>query len=144
VAGTGVTRFFAVTVGPDGTVWAGGEGSHAGTLVQLAGDGQILRQLEPALTSLPAGAQGRIEDLAVDAYGRLHGLFLARINEDVVGGGDVVLDPQHPTSACQTVNVFAAPYPLVTRPGRRVSARGWWRRPTGRCGSRAPMAGWRG
>jgi len=117
VAGTKDTRFFAVAVAPDGTVWAGGEAQTPrtiGTLIQVAGDGHtLLRTEQPILEALPPEARGRIEALTIDQFGRVHALFIAGIGDPetmtatgVVGSGDVVLEPTHPDLFCQTVNVF--------------------------------------
>ena len=69
LAGTGTSRFFAVTVAPDGTVWAGGDG------------GARLYHVPPGATTATLTGQlhknplGRVEDLTFDALGRLHALF---------------------------------------------------------------------
>jgi hypothetical protein len=68
LAGTGTTRFLAVTVAPDGTVWAGGEG---GRLYRVAPD-----TLSAALVGTLPEVE-RVEDVLVDAQGRVQ----------VVGGG---------------------------------------------------------
>ena len=65
VVGTGTTRFLAVTVAPDGTVWAGGDGG--GRLYQVAPGSATAQFRGPLL----ADATGRVEDLVVDARGAL-------------------------------------------------------------------------
>ena len=56
VVGTGTTRFFAVTVAPDGTVWAGGDGG--GRLYQVA-PGSTTAQFRRAAPGRPHGPGGR-------------------------------------------------------------------------------------
>jgi hypothetical protein len=137
VAGTQDTRWFAVAVAPDGTVWAGGETQTPGaigTLIQVAGDGHaLLRTVQPVLEALPPEASGRIEALTLDDLGRVHALFLASMRDretvattGVVGNGDVVLDPMHPDLFCQTVNIFDAAYPFIlgTAPSRGPESNG--------------------
>ena len=118
IADTGTRRFFAVSTGRDGTAWFGGEADRsrvAGILVQVSSDGQlILRQEQPFLSQLPAEAVSRVEDLAIDDFGRVHALFVAHVGAQgtvvdpgVVANGVVVQDLQHPDQLCQTMNVFA-------------------------------------
>ena len=113
---TGTTDFFAVALGPDGTVWFGGEAcpegetcpQKVGTIVQVATTGDV-RTVQPSNDNLPAEARARIEDIVVDGLGRVHFLFIAvRPGGDnrVVANGDIVLDPRYPQVFCQTVNVF--------------------------------------
>jgi parallel beta-helix repeat protein len=104
VTGTGTTRFLAVTVAPDGTVWAGGDGG--GRLFQVP-PGTTTAQ---AVGSLLADPTGRVEDLVVDQRGRLHAVVFAPQTS-----GDIVLD--HGVS-CQTVNVVDPTYPLRDSQGR--------------------------
>ena len=52
LAGTGVTRFFALTVAPDGTVWAGGDSRSA---LYRVTPGATTATLEGALLDNPAG-----------------------------------------------------------------------------------------
>lgn len=113
IAATGNTRLFAVTVAPDGTVWAGGDA------------GATLYRVPPGATTathvgrLLPHAAGRVEDLVVDQLGRLHILVLALDESGVVGHGDVVHDPAHPDLFCQTANIFDAAYPFREPHGQR-------------------------
>ena len=123
VAGTEATRVFAVTVAPDGTVWAGGD------------KGATLYQVPPGLSSatqigrLLSNSDGRVEALVVDHLGRLHVLVLNLVNNEVVGHGDIVHDPAYPDLFCQTVNIFDAAYPFqvdgLPSASTRVLAAGW-------------------
>jgi streptogramin lyase len=98
VVGTGTTRFLAVTVAPDGTVWAGGDGG--GRLYQVPPGSPTAQAIGPLL----ADPTGRVEDLAVDARGRLQAVvFAPQTSGDLVLEGGVV---------CQTVNVLDPAYPL--------------------------------
>ena len=56
VTGTGTTRLLAVTVAPDGTVWAGGDGG--GRLYQVA-PGSTAAQFRRAAPGRPHGPSGR-------------------------------------------------------------------------------------
>jgi hypothetical protein len=103
-SGTGTTRFFAVTVAPDGTVWAGGD--TGGRLYQVAPESSAA-QLVGALLADPTG---RVEDLAVDQRGRLHAMVFAPQTS-----GDIVLEQG---VFCQTVNVLDPAYPLRDPAGR--------------------------
>ena len=106
VVGTGTTRVFAVTVAPDGTVWAGGDG------------GAILYKVPPGATRatqvgyLLVPPDGRVEAVAVDQLGRLHALVLDLAQNEVVGHGDIVFDPAFPDVFCRTVNIFDTAYPF--------------------------------
>jgi hypothetical protein len=62
MAGTGTTRFLAVTVAPDGTVWAGGEG---GRLYRVAPD-TLTAEFVGTLPEVE-----RVEDVLIDTHGRL-------------------------------------------------------------------------
>jgi hypothetical protein len=104
VTGTGTTRFLAVTVAPDGTVWAGGDGG--GRLYQVA-PGSATAQFRGPLLADPAG---RVEDLVVDTRGRLHAVVFAPQTSGVI-----VLDQG---AACQTVNILDPAYPLRAVQGR--------------------------
>src|SRR5262249_30250931 len=53
-----------------------------------------------------------IEAVAVDQLGRLHILFIDRVNNTVIGHGDIVHDPAHPGLFCQTVNLADPAYPF--------------------------------
>ena len=98
VVGTGTTRFLAVTVAPDGTVWAGGD--SGGRLFQVAPGSTTAQFVGPLL----ADPTGRVEDLVVDQRGRLHAVVFAPQSS-----GDIVLERG---VACQTVNVLDPAYPL--------------------------------
>ena len=100
---TGTTRFFAVTVADDGTVWAGGD-TGARLYRVTAGDSTVT--LHGQLLAAP---EGRIEDLTVDELGRLHAVVFSP-----QASGVVVLDQG---AGCQTVNVLDAAYPLRTPAG---------------------------
>jgi nitrous oxidase accessory protein NosD/streptogramin lyase len=104
VVGTGTTRFLAVTVAPDGTVWAGGD--SGGRLYQVAPGSPTAQFVGPLL----ADPTGRVEDLVVDQRGRLHAVVFApqRSGVIVLEGG----------VACQTVNVLDPAYPLRNPQGR--------------------------
>ena len=104
VPGTGTTRFLAVTVAPDGTVWAGGD--SGGRLYQVAPGSATAQFRGPLL----ADATGRVEDLVVDARGRLHAVVFAPQTS-----GAIVLEQG---VACQTVNVLEPAYPLRDPQGR--------------------------
>ena len=104
VVGTGTTRFLAVTVAPDGTVWAGGDGG--GRLYQVAPGSATAQFRGPLL----ADATGRVEDLVVDTRGRLHAVVFAPQTS-----GDIVLEQG---VACQTVNILDPAYPLRDTQGR--------------------------
>ena len=104
VTGTGTTRFLAVTVAPDGTVWAGGDGG--GRLYQVAPGSATAQFVGPLL----ADPTGRVEDLVVDQRGRLHAVVFAPQTS-----GAIVLDQG---VACQTVNVLDPAYPLRDIQGR--------------------------
>jgi hypothetical protein len=65
LAGTGMTRFLAVTVAPDGTVWAGGDAG--GRLYRVASD-SLHAEFVGTLLDDPAG---RVEGVLIDAQGRL-------------------------------------------------------------------------
>ena len=71
VVGTGTTRLLAVTVAPNGTVWAGGDGG--GRLFQVA-PGSSAAQFRGPLLADPTG---RVEDSVVDQRGRLHAVVFA-------------------------------------------------------------------
>jgi hypothetical protein len=98
ITGTGTTRFFAVTVAPDGTVWAGGD--SGGRLFQVAPGTSVAQFVGPLL----ADPTGRVEDLVIDQRGRLHAVVFAPQSS-----GDIVLERG---VSCQTVNVVAPAYPL--------------------------------
>ena len=104
VVGTGTTRFLAVTVAPDGTVWAGGDGG--GRLYQVAPGSATAQFVGPLL----ADPTGRVEDLVVDQRGRLHAVVFAPQSS-----GAIVLEQG---VACQTVNVLDPAYPLRDPQGR--------------------------
>ena len=104
VVGTGTTRFLAVTVAPDGTVWAGGDGG--GRLFQVAPGNATAQFVGPLL----ADPTGRVEDLGVDERGRLHAVVFAPQSS-----GAIVLEQG---VACQTVNVLDPAYPLRDPQGR--------------------------
>jgi streptogramin lyase len=104
VVGTGTTRFLAVTVAPDGTVWAGGDGG--GRLFQVAPGSTTAQFVGPLL----ADPTGRVEDLGVDERGRLHAVVFAPQSS-----GAIVLEQG---VACQTVNVLDPAYPLRDPQGR--------------------------
>jgi hypothetical protein len=112
VAGTETTRVFAVTVAPDGTVWAGGDA------------GATLYQVPPGMPSatqvgrLLAHPAGRVEAVVVDQLRRLHVLVLNLADNEVVGHGDIVYDPAYPDLFCQTVNIFDTAYPLLDPQGQ--------------------------
>ena len=125
VVGTGTTRFLAVTVAPDGTVWAGGDGG--GRLFQVAPGSTTAQFVGPLL----ADPTGRVEDLVVDQRGRLHAVVFAPQSS-----GAIVLER---ASRVRPSMSWIRPIPCVTRRERPAPARGWWRRPTGRCGCWAPM-----
>jgi ligand-binding sensor domain-containing protein len=96
--GTGGTRLLAVTLGPDGTVWSGGD--RGASLYQVM-PGSAQAQLVRPLLSDPAG---RIEDLVVDALGRLHAVVFSSQRSGVI--------VRHQDAFCQSVNVLDADYPL--------------------------------
>lgn len=102
VAGTDNTRFYAVTVAADGTVWAGGDNGAA--LYQVP-PGAALARREHAFHP-----DGRIEDLALDDLGRLHAVVLAPRESMVMVVDQGVL--------CKTVDVAAPAYPLRTPNGQ--------------------------
>jgi hypothetical protein len=95
VAGTTTTRLLAVTVAPDGTVWAGGD--HGGRLFQVA-PGATAAQL---VGRLLADATGRIEDLALDGLGRLQAVVFAAQHSGVL--------VRTPSGFCQTVSNSRSP-----------------------------------
>lgn len=147
---------FAVVEEPDGAaVWFGGDSvagdaqsSVAGTLFRVTLDGNV--RVSVALTieeeepSFPDGAVAHIEDLAFDDQGRLHAVFLQ--SPDVTQPDAIVRSGIHTVLhaeqieapgtevICQTVNSFAANYPLtvprlqsrrqVASPGARVVGAG--------------------
>jgi hypothetical protein len=98
VAGTGTTRIFVVTVAPDGTVWAGGD--SGGRLYQVAPGSSAAQFIGPLL----ADPMGRVEDLEIDARGRVQAVVFAPQTSGVIAVEQGVF--------CQTVNVFDAAYPL--------------------------------
>jgi hypothetical protein len=104
VAGTETTRLLAVTVAPDGTVWAGGD--QGGRLFQVP-PGATAAQLVGRLLADPTG---RVEDLTLDVLGRLQAVVFAPQSSGVI--------IQTPAGFCQTVNVFAPAYPLRTASGQ--------------------------
>jgi hypothetical protein len=99
LAGTGTTRFLAVTVAPDGTVWAGGDGG--GRLYQVA-PASTTAEFVGALLDDPAG---RVEEVLIDAQGRLHVV--------VVGPQRAGVIVREADGFCQTVNVLDPAYPLL-------------------------------
>jgi hypothetical protein len=98
IAGTEATRFFAVAVAPDGTVWGGGDGG--GRLYQIP-LGSNTATLVGQLVRDPAG---RVDDLVVDRLGRLHAVVFAPQESGVIMADQ--------GSFCQTVNVFDPAYPF--------------------------------
>jgi hypothetical protein len=112
VAGTESTRVFAVTVAPDGTVWAGGDAGA--TLFQVPSGVSSATQVGRLL----ANSDGRVEAVVVDQLGRLHVLVLDLATNEVVGHGDIVRDPAYPALFCQTVNIFDATYPFRDSQGQ--------------------------
>jgi len=104
ITGTGTTRLLAVTVTPDGTVWAGGD--QGGRLYQVAPGSATAQFVGPLL----ADPTGRVEALGVDQRGRLHAIVFAPQTS-----GDFVLERG---VACQTVNVLDPAYPLRDPQGR--------------------------
>lgn len=123
------TAFFAVAVN-GGTIWAGGEATqpgNIGTVVSIKpGRENPLPELHHF--SLPRQRQetrGEIVDIAMDAQARQHFLFLVRNAQGIVGGGDMVRDPEFPERTCQTVNVardddYPLHVPHPTNPSRRL------------------------
>lgn len=103
--------FFAVTVGPDGTVWAGGRDSGASR-------GGPLYKVPPGTTTvqlvdrLLADPTSRLTDLTFDSLGRLHATGLVSGGTTFASNMDVVLDRG---VLCGTANVFDAlqSYPLL-------------------------------
>ena len=122
VAGTETTRVFAVTVAPDGTVWAGGD---AGATLYQVPPGTTRATQVPQVPRLPEDPDSRllehpasrVEAMAVDHVGRLHALILDLVNNGVAGHAVFVHDP-----ACshvyQTVNIIDAAYPFQGPDGR--------------------------
>jgi hypothetical protein len=104
VAETGTTRFFAVTVAADGTVWAGG---GAGARLYRVAAGESSATLHGHLLATP---EGRVADLTLDELGRLHAVVFSS-----QASGVVVLDQG---VGCQTVNVLDPTYPLRLADGR--------------------------
>ncbi len=98
VSGTGTTRFFAVTVTANGTVWAGGDGGA--TLYQVAPGSSSAQQVG----SLLEDPTGRVQDLGIDSLGRLHAVVFSSQNS-----GSVVFDQG---VFCQTVNASDPTYPF--------------------------------
>ena len=138
VAGTESTRVFAVTVAPDGTVWAGGDG------------GATLYQVPPGATRatqvgrLSVHPEGRVEAVAVDQLGRLHALILDLANNKVVGHGDIVHDPASRTSSVRRSISLTPRIPSGSRKVSPVPVHVSWPRAGGMSGCLAPMAAWRG
>ena len=131
VVGTGTTRFLAVTVAPDGTVWAGGDGG--GRLYQVRPGDAPRRSSGGRAPGRPRGAGGRPGRGPARPPARRWSLRRRR------SGGD---RRWRTACSCQTVNVLDPTYPLrdLARDGR-APVRGWCRRRTGPSGWRAPMAG---
>jgi parallel beta-helix repeat protein len=100
----GPTRFFAVTVANDGTVWAGGD---MGARLYRVAPGASSVTLHGPLLAAP---EGRVEDLTLDERGRLHAVVFSP-----QASGVIVLDHE---VGCQTVNVLDTTYPLRTAAGR--------------------------
>ena len=98
VGGTGTTRFFAVSVTANGTVWGGGDGGA--TLYQVAPGASSARQVGALLEN----PDGRVQDLAIDSLGRLHAVVFSEQNS-----GDIVFDQG---VFCQTVNASGPDYPF--------------------------------
>lgn len=104
IGGTGTTRFFAVAVSPDGTVWAGGD---AGARLYQVAPGEDVAQVVGALS---VESRGRVEDLILDTLGRVHAVVVGERHAGVVVRDQGV--------GCQTVDVLAAAYPLLTLAGQ--------------------------
>jgi hypothetical protein len=98
VSDTGTTRFFAVTVTANGTVWAGGDGGAK--LYQVAPGSSSAQQVGSLLED-PAG---RVQDVAIDSLGRLHAVVFSSQNSGVIVFDQGVF--------CQTVNASDATYPF--------------------------------
>ncbi len=121
-AGIPLMRYFAVAVAPDGdSIWFGGEAEGmgaAGTVVQLDPDGQRLDHFSLLIPNVRIDTVGRFVDLLFDQLGHIHFPFLLQTTSGgVVGNGDIVHDPAHPTRSgtllfCQTVNAFDTNYPF--------------------------------
>jgi Carboxypeptidase regulatory-like domain len=96
---TEATRLRAVTVAPDGTVWAGGDnGASLYRVPPGATTAQFINQL------LPKDPTGRVEDLVLDDLRRLHAVVFAPR-----ASGVIVMDQG---VFCQTVNVVDKAYPF--------------------------------
>jgi len=104
VPGTDGTRLQAIAIGPDGTVWTGGD---RGANLYRVTPGATQAELVRPLLSDPSG---RIEDLVVDALGRLHAVVFSPQRSGVI-----VRDQD---TFCQTVNVLDASYPLRDAAGQ--------------------------
>lgn len=113
LTGTGTARFFAVTVAPDSTVWAGGlESSRGGGTLYQVPPGTTRARLVGDLLEDPAG---RVEDLVFDHLGRLHAVVRATGSATFPADSrDVVRDRG---TFCSTVNVFDPDqsYPLLVQ-----------------------------
>jgi hypothetical protein len=103
IAGTEGSRFFAVAVARDGTVWAGSDGGGRVFRVSPEATAATLEQ------RLLANHAGRVEDIVIDARKRVHFLFVDVVRGDVVGNGDIVLAQD---VLCQTVDFSDPNYPL--------------------------------
>ena len=102
VVGAQGVSFSAVAVALDGTVWAGGNENSGAILAQVK-PGALAASLVGRLLEDPSGG---VEDLVVDALGRLHALvFPPSTSGDIVGVVDQGI-------ICPTVNVFNAAYPF--------------------------------
>ena len=136
IAGAQGVRFSAVAMAPDGTVWAGGD--RGATLVQVK-SGALAATLVGRLLEDPDG----VEDLVVDALGRLHALVYPPTRS-----GDIVVVVDQGIF-CPTVNVFDTAYPFQSPnpetgiPLPSASTRGLAAE-EGICGYSAQTAGWHG
>lgn len=113
--GTGATPLTSVVVASDGTVWAGGEDGATLYVVPPGSDTVAIKRvflLHP---------RARVEDVSMDALGRLHVLVLDSDGERVMGQRVQVYDPGH-DRFCSTVDVFSPAYPFRNLQGQRSAS----------------------
>ncbi len=100
INGTGATRFFALAVAADGTVWAGGD--RGGRLYQVPLGSTTAQFVGNALSDQAGRIESLVFDTPQDRSARLHAVVFAPLQSGVI----VVEPTPEGTVFCQTVNVF--------------------------------------